>query len=140
MIRQILLFLSLVIMVTLSSNCANSGMFLASNVTSVELAEPNFKILAKNVSGESSVSYVLGISYSFGSMTESVGIIKAGGTGMLYTEAMNNLWTNIEAKIGGIKDRKIAFINVRYDSDMLNLLVYTKAKVFVRADVIEFVE
>jgi len=140
MIRNILFFVLVAIMATLTLNCANSGMFLSSNITSVELAEPNYRILTKSVSGESSVSYVLGVSYSLGSVTESIGLIKAGGTGQLYAEAMNDLWKNVEANIGGIKDRKIAFINVRYDADLLNLLVYTKAKVIIRADVIQFVE
>jgi len=140
MIRNILFFVLVAIMATLTLNCANSGMFLSSNITSVELAEPNYRILTKSVSGESSVSYVLGVSYSLGSVTESIGLIKAGGTGQLYSEAMNDLWKNVEANIGGIKDRKIAFINVRYDADLLNLLVYTKAKVIIRADVIQFVE
>jgi len=140
MVRHILFFVLLAIMGTLTLNCANSGMFLASNVTTVELAEPNYRILTKNVSGESSVSYVLGVSYSLGSVTESIGLIKAGGTGQIYAEAMNDLWKNVEASIGGIKDRKIAFINVRYDADLLNLFVYTKAKVVIRADVIQFIE
>jgi len=115
-------------------------MFLSSNVTSVEMSEPNYKILATNISGESSVSYLLGASYSLGSVTESVGIIKVKGSGQLYTEAMNNLWNNVTQKFPDIKDRKIAFINVRYDSNFLNFLVYTQAKVYIRADVIEFLE
>jgi len=69
-----------------------------------------------------------------------VGIIKVKGSAQPYTEAMNNLWHNVMQKFPDIKDRKITFINVRYDSDFLNFLVYTQAKIYIRADVIEFLE
>jgi hypothetical protein len=57
---------------------------------------------------------------------------------MLYAEALQNLWNNYEANHGAMGDKKLALTNVRYDTDMLNLILYTKVKVIVRADIVEF--
>ena len=39
-------------------------------------------------------------------------------------------WTN----------RTLALVNIRFDSDALNLLVYTRPRISVRADVVEFID
>ncbi len=57
---------------------------------------------------------------------------------MLYAEALENLWSNFEAENGTVRDQSMALINIRYDTDILNLLVYSQLKITVRADVIEF--
>jgi hypothetical protein len=62
------------------------------------------------------------------------------GTGLLYKEAVENLWANFADEHGSPEGRRLALVNVRYDTDNLNLLVYTKPKVSIRADIVEFIE
>jgi hypothetical protein len=57
---------------------------------------------------------------------------------MLYKVAMKNLWGNFESSNGKVTNRKLALVNVRYDSESLNLLFYTKVTTAVVADVVEF--
>ncbi len=59
---------------------------------------------------------------------------------MLYKEALENLWKNYETANGPVEGKRLALINVRYDSDALNLIVYTQPKIIVRADIVEFTE
>lgn len=120
------------------SGCTNSGAFLSANQTIVNLNEGNYAVTATNVSGESEAAYILGISYATGLTANTLAIARIEGTGRLYAEALENLWENYETDHGMISDRKLALSNVRYDSDILNLLVYTKIKINIRADVIEF--
>jgi hypothetical protein len=124
----------------LLAGCANTGMYIAQNVTMVELSEPNYQIVATNISGESQAAYLLGFSYSLGAVTESVALIKIAGSGMLYQEALENLWQNFQKTNGTVVGRKLALINMRYDADTANWLLYTKAQLSIRADVIEFGE
>jgi len=90
------------------------------------------------VTGESESAYVFGLSYSTGLAASTFAIARVEGTGMLYSEALENLWANFETTNGTVRDQKLALVNVRYDTDILNLFVYTKVRVTVRADVIEF--
>jgi hypothetical protein len=60
------------------------------------------------------------------------------GTGMLYQEALSDLWKNVEEKYGDVEGKSLALINIRYDSDCLNLILFTQAKVIVRADIVQF--
>ena len=53
-------------------------------------------------------------------------------------EALENLWKEYEEKHGSVIGKKLALVNVRYDSDALNLILYTKAKISIRADIVEF--
>lgn len=120
--------------------CANTGMYLSSHQTQIQLTEPNFRIVAKNVSGEAKSAHLFGLTYSLGAMTETIGLIKLEGTGKLYQEAMEDLWNNYEKAHGPVEGKKLALVNVRYDSDFSNWIVYTGANIFIRADVIEFQE
>ncbi len=122
----------------LFTGCSNSGAFLALNQTVVNLEEGNYVIEATNISGQSSAGYILGLSYSSGPVANSLAIARVSGTGMLYAEAIDNLWASYEAEYGTVRGEKAALTNVRYDADMLNLLLYTRVKVTVRADVILF--
>ncbi len=120
------------------SGCSNTGAFLSANQTIVNLNEGNYTIAATNVTGESESASVFGVSYSTGLMAGTFAIARVEGTGMLYAEALENLWLNYEAANGTARNQKLALANIRYDSDILNLVVYTKVKVIVRADIIEF--
>lgn len=122
----------------LFSGCSNTGTFLSANQTIVNLNEGNHTISATNVTGQSQVGYILGVSYLTGMAASTLAIARVDGTGMLYAEALENLWKNYEAEHGEVEDGKLLMANVRYDSDILNLVLYTQVKVNVRADVVEF--
>ncbi|TVR31245.1 MAG: hypothetical protein EA390_06715 [Balneolaceae bacterium] len=120
------------------SGCSNTGAFLSANQTIVNLNEGNYSIAVTNVTGESESAYIFGLSYSTGLAASTFAIARVEGTGMLYSEALENLWANFEATNGTVRNQKLALVNVRYDTDILNLFVYTKVRVTVRADVVEF--
>ncbi|MDZ7757987.1 DUF6567 family protein [Rhodohalobacter sp.] len=133
--NQVLLLLLSTIMLV---GCTSSGAFLAANQTIVNLEDGNYTIAATNVMGESESAFVLGLSYSTGLSATTLAIARVEGTGMLYAEALENLWTNFELSGEEIEGQKLALTNVRYDSDILNLVLYTKVKVTVRADIVRF--
>ncbi|GAA5520232.1 hypothetical protein Asal01_00163 [Fodinibius salicampi] len=118
--------------------CTSSGAFLSANQTIVNLNEGNYALSATNVAGEAESAYLLGLSYSTGFTASTLAIARVEGTGMLYAEALENLWENYENEYGAISGQKLALTNVRYDTDILNLVLYTKVKVMVRADIVEF--
>jgi len=63
------------------------------------------------------------------------------GDGMLYKEALEKFWKNFEEKFGSIEGRDLALVNVRYDADAMNFFgLYTRPKVSIRADVIEYLD
>ncbi len=123
-----------------AAGCSTGGMFTAANLTDVRLQTGNFKILARGVTGEASAGYLLGLSVSAGMATNTFALVRVDGTGLLYKEALDGLWKNFESAHGPAEGKKLALVNVHYDSDALNLFVYTQAKVIVRADVVEFTE
>jgi hypothetical protein len=127
-----------VLIVAMFAGCASGGMFTASNITEVQLQKNNFIIVARNVSGEAEAGYLFGSTFSLGMMTNTVAALRVSGTGMLYKEALEDLWKNYEAVHGPVEGKKLALVNVRYDADALNLFVYTRPKVMIRADVVEF--
>jgi hypothetical protein len=104
----------------------------------VELSDANYEIVAPNLIGKSQAAYLLGFSMSLGASTQTMALARVQGTGMLYKEALEDLWKQFESQHGKIEGRKLALANLRYDSESLNLFVYTGVKVFIRADVIEF--
>lgn len=132
------LLMPLIFISLLLTGCSNSGAFLSLNQTVVNLEEGNYTIQATNLSGESSAGYILGLSYSSGPVANSLAIARVSGTGMLYAEAIDNLWSAYEAEYGSVRGEKAALTNVRYDADMLNLVLYTRVKVTVRADLVLF--
>jgi hypothetical protein len=131
-------FIILMAVAFLLTGCGNAGMFMASNSTEVQLKERNYTIVAKNVTGTSEISYLLGVSYSWGVATNSIGMIPLEGNKMLYKEARESLWDNFEKQGESIEGRTLALINIQYDSNTVNFLVYTKASVSITADIIEF--
>lgn len=129
-----------VVCTVMLTGCSNGGVFAGANVTDVQLQRNNFRILARDISGEAQAGYILGGTWSGGMYTNTLALIRVSGTGLLYKEAFQDLWKNFEAAHGPVGDKKIAFINLRYDSDALNLILYTQAKIMIRADVVEFTE
>ncbi len=134
-----LILLVLLALLTLTG-CSTGGMFLAENVTDVQLQRGNFRIVAKDVAGEAQAGYLFGGSFSVGATTSTFSLFRVSGTGMLYRDALLDLWKNFETSHGSIEGKKVALINVRYDAEALNLFVYTQPKIIVRADVVEFTD
>ena len=120
------------------AGCTNSGAFIAANQTIVNLNEGNYSLKATDIQGEAEAGYILGLSYSNGLTTNTLAIARVDGTDKLYAAALENLWKNYAGDHGSIDNEKLALTNVRYDADILNLVLYTKVKVTVRSDVIEF--
>ena len=121
------------------TSCTTSGLFFSTHLTNVELSESNYKIVAKNVKGEAQAEYILGLSAAVRGELQTLAIARIGGEEMLYQQAMENLWENFEAQYSQpVEGRKLALVNVRYDSDAINLLLYTRPKISIRADIIEF--
>lgn len=120
------------------NGCASTGLTASSHVTNVQLTNPNFRIIATNVSGEASSKAILGVSYGLGMATTQLALIPITEDRMLYRVAMKNLWSNFATANGSASNRKLALVNVRYDSESLNLILYTKVTTVVVADVVEF--
>ena len=138
--KGFLLASSLTLLIFLVTGCSSSGQFSSMNLTNVELSKKNYRIVATNVSGESSAGYLIGLSFGSGSNQSTLALVRVEGKGLLYKEAVENLWENFELEHGSPVGRQLALVNVRYDTDNLNLIVYTKPKVSIRADVVEFIE
>ena len=122
------------------SGCGQAGLFAAGNLTQVQLSEPNYKIVATSVSGDSEAAYLIGVAFSNGPQTGSVSLHRLKGSGKLYKEAMENLWQTFAAEHGAVAGRRLALVNVRYDAATRNFLVYNDVRLSIRADVVEFVE
>ena len=129
------------VVLTTLAGCASTGRFSSTNLTNVELSENNFRVIATNVYGEASAEYLLGLSFAQGGEMQTIALIPLGGDRLLYKVALENLWRNFEQTHGNVEGRSLALVNVRFDSEALNVLIfYTRPKISVRADVIEFVE
>jgi len=126
--------------ITLLSSCGTGGSLQSHHTTNVELSKPNYNIVARNVSGASMQGYILGLSISQGSDVGSFGIAKVSGVEKPFDSALRDLWNNYEEKHGEIEGKKLALINIRHDNEVLNTIIYTQAKYFITADVIEFID
>jgi hypothetical protein len=138
--RRLYFILISTLFLLLISACGTGGAFRAHHVTNVELAEPNFKIVARDVQGSSMQGYLVGLSYTVSGDVGTFALIKVSGVDKLYDAAVKELWANYREEYGNPEGKKLALINIRQDSEVLNTLVYTQAKIFITADVIEFVE
>ncbi len=129
------------VVLTMLVGCASTGRFSSTNLTNVELSKSNFHVIATNVYGEASAEYLLGFSVAQGGEMQTIALIPLGGDRLLYKVALENLWRNFEQTYGKVEGRSLALVNVRFDSEAQNVLIfYTRPKISVRADVIEFVE
>ncbi len=122
------------------SGCGTGGAFNSNIVTSVELSQPNFNIVAKDISGTATQGYLLGFSIFQGSEVSIFGFVKVAGVDKLYDASIKDLWKNYKEKYGDIERKKLALVNVRHDAEILNTVLYTQAKYFITADVVEFTE
>lgn len=136
--KNLLLSVSLLTVALFLNGCSSTGLTTSTHITNVQLTSPNFRVVATNVSGEASSNAVLGVSYGLGMATAQFALIPITKDRMLYKIAIKNLWTNFETANGAAANRKLALVNVRYDSEALNLFFYTKVTTVIVADVVEF--
>ena len=125
--------------VLVSAGCATAGALPAANLTEVQLDRADYRVVATGVTGDAGATYLLGASYSTGPRASTLALVRIGGTGALYREAVNDLWRNFRDEHGEAEGRALALANVNFDADALNLLLVTRQTVTVRADVVEFV-
>lgn len=137
--RSLLIALSL-IAVAILMGCSGNGLYLSTNTTAVNLEEPNYKVIATNITGKATSGYLLGFSFSWGAATESFALYRVNGNGMQYQEALKNFWENFEKEHGSPIGRSLGLVNVRYDADVANAVFYTENTVIITADVVEFTE
>jgi hypothetical protein len=136
--KQIQKSIGTIAMVFILAGCASSGMHMSSSLTNVALSEANYRIVARSVTGESRAGYIFGASFGIGMYAQVIGVARVSGDKALYKTAMDNLWSNFEARHGSVEGRNLALVNIRYDVEALNLFVYTQPNLTVQADVIEF--
>lgn len=120
------------------TGCVSSGLLMSSHTTQVQLHEANYKVVATSVNGQASASYLFGASLGIGMYAQAYALIPLDKERALYKLAIEDLWKNFETKYGKTEGRSLALVNVRYDSEALNALVYTRPKLTVIADVVEF--
>lgn len=140
MSKNLIIFLLIPVMLTLFSGCFTGGSFLSQNVTNVELSDSKFKIVARDLEGYSKAEYLIGVSFSSGFMANTFALARIGGSAKLYDDAIKNLWKNYQAQYGDSEGKKLLLANIRYDTDILNLFIYTSTELYIHADVIEFEE
>lgn len=137
--KTILILVSGALLFSLFS-CGTMGSFRGNNTTNVELSQANFNIIARDLEGTAEQGYLFGLSAPQFGDVGIVGLIRVSGEDKLYDTAVKEIWADFKEKIGDPEDRKLALINIRQDVEVLNTLVYTSAKIFITADVVEFVE
>ncbi len=103
MLKKFVVIFGFISMLLLFGGCANNGMLVGIHATNVELSDANFEIVAPNLIGQSEAAYILGFSMSLGSSTQTMALARVKGTGMLYKEALEDLWKRFEAQNGKIE-------------------------------------
>lgn len=120
--------------------CATGSVLRSSNLTNVQLSSANYKVVAIDVSGEAKAGYLFGFSASGGQEVHTLALFRVEGDGQLYKRAIEDLWAGFEDRYGPVEGRALALVNIRHDVDCTNALgLYTQARMWVRADVVEFV-
>jgi hypothetical protein len=136
--KKLISILLAIVIITFFGGCASTGLTASAHLTNVGLTSKNYQIVATSISGESSSKGILGVSFGIGLGGGQFSIIPLSSNRTLYKNAMENLWANFEAKNGSAVGRTLALTNLRYDSETFNMLFYTKIKIVVIADVVEF--
>jgi hypothetical protein len=136
--KESISFLLIITIVSMLAGCASTGVTSSSHLTNVGLSDNNYSIVATNVAGEASSEGIFGSSFGVGLGAYQISLIPLTHDRTLYKNAMQNLWASFEAQNGSTTNRTLALVNLRYDSETLNIFIYTKLKVVVVADVVEF--
>ena len=117
--------------------CSNSGSI---QQQSVMFIEPNHRYIERNIRAEVSQGYVLGVSGADGvnGSIWSFALARVSGTATPHEDALQSIWAQFEEKHGAVGDRNYSLANIRFDSESLNLLLFTSTRLYVYADVVEF--
>ncbi|MDX1700367.1 MAG: hypothetical protein R3250_07095, partial [Melioribacteraceae bacterium] len=78
------------------------------------------------------------LTYSAGTVSNTLALVRIGGSAKLYNDAILNLWDNFYAEYGKAEGKNYVLANIRIDNDMLNLILYTQTDLYITADIIEF--
>lgn len=127
-----------VVLALTASACASSGSFRSANLTSVELEGANYELVATDVTGTASAGYLLGLSGGSGPRVNVFALARVSGPEALAASATEDLWDGFAEQHGPAEGRRLALVNVRFDVDALNLILYTRPTLHVRADVVRF--
>lgn len=138
--KKVILALIVLTYLLALSGCGTMGTFRANNITNVVLSKPNFNIVARDLQGTAMQGYLFGVSAPQGQDLNTFALIKVSGDEKPYAAAIKDLWNNYREKYGDIEGKKLALVNIRQDTETLNTLIYTEARYFITADVVEFVE
>ncbi len=138
--KKIFICLGFVLLLVILSGCGSMGAFRADNLTNVELSQANFNIVARNVQGSAMQGYLFGISAAQGSGVGTFGLVRVSGVEKPYDTAVKDLWKNFQEQYGSMEGKKLALVNIRQDTEVLNTFVYTEARYFITADVVEFIK
>lgn len=137
--KKVIQILAILILVVLLSGCETMGTFRANNITNMVLSQPNFNIVARDIQGTAMHGYLFGFIAPQGLELNTFALIKVSGDEKSYAAALKNLWNNYREKYGDMEGKKLALVNIHQDTETLNTFVYTEARYFITADVIEFV-
>jgi hypothetical protein len=121
-----------------TSGCFTSGAMVSTNSTMVQLSQPNFKVIATNVTGQAKADYLFGASIGIGMYAQTYALIPLQKDRALYKKAIEELWKKFESTYGKSEGRRLALVNLRYDTEALNVFFYTSPRLTVIADVVEF--
>jgi hypothetical protein len=132
--KKLISILFFIVIIFTLGGCLSTGLTTSTHITNVGLSSNNYQIVATSISGEASSNGIIGVSFGGGQLS----IIPLSSNRTLYKNALQNLWANFEAKNGSAVGRTLALTNLRYDSETLNTGFYTKIKIVVIADVVEF--
>ncbi len=131
----------LVVVLTLAlAGCAPGGLLLSTATTQTELSEPNYRIVAHDVRGSADATYLLSLTSTYGPVVQTLALARISGSASLYSDAIHDLWQNVASRLGQVDGRRLSLINIRYDFDVLNLILVNHVRVIVSADVVEFSE
>lgn len=138
--KKQIIFLMLGLGSVIFSGCASSGLLASINTTQVQLSQANYKVVATSITGTARTEYLLGASFGFGMSTSAIALIPLDKDRALYKLALQDLWKNYETIYGSPAGKRLALINMRYDTQTANWILYTSPKVTLVADVVEFTE
>ena len=135
--RRILLVASIVALALTGLSCSNSGSIQNETVL---IMNDQHSYVARGVSGTAGFEHILGFSGANGASnsTWTFALFRVGGTATPNQEAIKNLWDNFEKEYGPINGRNLSLVNIQYDSEVLNLGLYTSTDIIIHADVVEF--
>ncbi|MBK9400623.1 MAG: hypothetical protein IPN36_07100 [Bacteroidetes bacterium] len=137
--KKLISILLAIVIITFFGGCASTGLTASAHLTNVGLTSKTIKLWPQVSVVNPQVKGILGVSFGIGLGGGQFSIIPLSSNRALYKNAMENLWANFAGqRMEVLLDWTLALTNLRYDSETFNMLFYTKIKIVVIADVVEF--